>query len=137
MAKTQKALNEELRAKITKVIFDFLQEQGEDVQMTASNKMMFPTIDEEQNDAFAEITVKIPTGSRDGEGYDGYEQAEEYKMKCEEQAKKKAEQDKKKAEKIAKDKAQREAKAKAKAEREAQKLAEAKANTTIKKDEAD
>ena len=56
------------------------------------------------------MTIKVPTGSRDGDAYDGYSMAEDWAIKCknkEETAKKKAEA---KAKKIEKDKKMREKK---------------------------
>jgi hypothetical protein len=52
------------------------------------------------------LTFKVPTGSRDGDAYDGYSMAEDYQMK---QTEKKA-----KAEAKAKETAKNKAKAKAK-----------------------
>ena len=79
-------------------------------------------IDEDGNEEFLVLVFKVPTGSRDGDAYDGYSMAEDYAIKVREKAEKaeKAKADKEK--KIAKDKAMREQKAKAKAEREAAKV---------------
>jgi hypothetical protein len=98
-----------------------LSEQGEEVLRTNSNEIAIPTLDEEGNEEFLVLVFKVPTGSRDGDAYDGYSMAEDYAMKVREKAEK-AEKDKAKKEaKIARDKAMREQKAKAKAEREAAK----------------
>ena len=87
----------------------------EDVMRTNSGEFAFPTVDEEGNDQWVVITVKIPTGSRDGDAYDGYSMAEEYAMKTAEKAEKAKEAAAKKAAKIAKDQKMREQKAAAKA----------------------
>lgn len=119
MAKSEKILNDNLRNGWVERFVAFLKTAGEDVQLTASNTLMFPTLDEDGNDKFVTLTVKVPKGSRDGDAYDGYAEAEDYAKHLKEQAEKKAEAEAKKAAKIARDKAAREAKAKAKAEREA------------------
>lgn len=121
MATSKKALHEKLRARYMDAIKAFLEGQGEEVLLTNSNEFSLPVVDDEGNDEFIVLTVKVPTGSRDGEAYDGYGEAEAYAMKCAEKAEKAKVAAEKKARNIARDKAQREAKAKAKAEHEAQK----------------
>jgi hypothetical protein len=119
MAKTKKQLHEELRNKYLSMIAELLANADETVLSTGSNEIALPTVDSENNDEYVVITVKVPTGSRDGDAYDGYAMAEEYRIKLanakERETKAKAEKEKK----IARDKAMREQKAKAKAEREA------------------
>ena len=114
MAKTVKAMNEEIKANYLGLVGDYLaNENGEEVLRVGSNEIAMPIVDEAGNEKWIVLTFKIPTGSRDsGEPYDGYSMAEDYKMKCEAKvAKAKA-----KAEKAEKDKAKREAKAKEKKE---------------------
>ena len=48
------------------------------------------------------MTIKIPTGSRDGDAYDGYAAAEDYAMKCEAKRAKQAEKERKSAERKSK-----------------------------------
>lgn len=121
MAKTKTQLHEGIRSKYMEAVAKLLSEQGEEVLRTNSNEIAIPTLDEEGNEEFLVLVFKVPTGSRDGEAYDGYSMAEDYAMKVREKAEK-AEKDKAKKEaKIARDKAMREQKAKAKAEREAAK----------------
>lgn len=121
MAKSRKELHEELRAKYTKSVSDFLTKEGEEILVVGSQEIAIPCVDSEGNDEYLVITFKVPTGSRDGEPYDGYAMAEDYEIKT----KRKAEQAEKakadKERKIARDKAMREQKAKARAEREAAK----------------
>lgn len=108
MAKTVKAMNEEIKANYLGLVGDYLaNENGEEVLRVGSNEIAMPIVDEAGNEKWIVLTFKIPTGSRDsGEPYDGYSMAEDYKMKCEAKvAKAKA-----KAEKAEKDKAKREAK---------------------------
>ena len=122
MAKTKKALHEEIRQKFMAMLADYLTEQGEEVLRTKSNEIAIPTLDTEGNDEWCVITFKVPTGSRDdGEAYDGYGMAQQYADHLAEQAEKQAKAKAEKDKKIARDAAQRAAKAKAKAEHEAQK----------------
>ena len=114
MAKlTRKQLDEEIKVRFLEGVVDHLTDVGEEVLRVGSNEIALPVVDNENNERWLVVTFKVPTGSRDGEAYDGYSMAEDYKMKLEE----KAEKEKAKAEKAAKDKAKREAaKAKEKAE---------------------
>ena len=121
MAKTKKQLHEELRADYLAKLTEYLTEKGEEVLQTGSQEVAIPCVDSEGNDEYIVITIKVPTGSRDGDAYDGYAMAEEYRIKL---ANAKEREEKAKAEKerkIARDQAQREARAKAKAEHEAAK----------------
>ena len=119
MGKSKKQLHEALRARYMALVREFLVNQGEEVLQTNSNEFALPVVDEENNDEFIVITFKVPTGSRDGEAYDGYGEAESYAMKVADKTAKAKEKAEAKAKKIERDKAQREAKAKAKAEHEA------------------
>jgi len=104
----QKALNDKLRNKFMDLIKQSFEQLGEEILIVGSNEFAIPTLDEQNNDAFITIKVSVPTGSRDGEAYDGYALAEEYTKKVAEKnalAEKKAEE---KAKKMAKDKANRE-----------------------------
>ena len=112
MAKTTKILNDEIKARFLEGVTEHLTQVGEEVLRTGSNEIALPVLDEDGNEKWLVVTFKVPTGSRDGDAYDGYSMAEDYKMKCEEKVAK-AEAKKAKAEK---DKAKREAKAKEKAE---------------------
>jgi hypothetical protein len=118
---SEKSLREGLRRKYLDLVSKFLADKGEEVLVTGTNEIAIPCTDDEKNDEFIVITFKVPTGSRDGDAYDGYSMAEDFSMKQKEKAEKAAVAAAKKAEKIARDKAFREQKAKAKAEHEKQK----------------
>lgn len=114
MAKlTRKQLDEEIKVRFLEGVADHLTDVGEEVLRVGSNEIALPVVDNENNERWLVVTFKVPTGSRDGEAYDGYSMKEDYEMKLAE----KAEKERAKAEKAAKDKAKREAaKAKEKAE---------------------
>ena len=111
MAKTAKVLNEEIKVRFLEGVAEHLSNVGEEVLRTGSNEIALPVLDEEGNEKWLVLTFKVPTGSRDGDAYDGYSMAEDYAMKQVE----KAEKAKVKAEKAEKDKAKR-AKSKEKVE---------------------
>ena len=120
MAVSKKSLHESLRKSYMDKITAFLADQGEEVLVTGSNEIALPCVDSEGNDEFIVLTFKVPTGSRDGDPYDGYSIAEDFKMKSAEKAEKAKIAAEKKAKKIAQNKKMREEKAKAKAEHSAQ-----------------
>ena len=95
--KSEKQLNEALRQKFLANITKLLTDQEEEVMAVKSNEIALPTLDEEGNEKWIVITVKVPTGSRDdGEPYDGYGMALQYKeaqAEKEEKAKAKAEKE--------------------------------------------
>jgi hypothetical protein len=103
-------LDNELREKVLKTIMEFYAEKGEDVMQTNSNECAFPCVDSDGNDKWIQIVVKVPSGARDEDGYDGYGVAESYKIKVREKEEKKKEAEAKKAKKIEKDKKMREKK---------------------------
>ena len=113
---SKKSLHNALRAKYIERVSKFLVDAGEEVLITGSNEIALPCVDSEGNDEFIVITFKVPTGSRDGDAYDGYSMAKDFEMKTAEKAEKAKISAEKKAKKIAQDKKMREKKAKVKAE---------------------
>ena len=112
MAKTAKVLNDEIKVRFLDGVAEHLTQVGEEVLRVGSNEIAIPVLDSEDNEKWLVLTFKVPTGTRQGETYDGYEMAEDYKIKLENKAIK----EQQRAEKAAKDKAKREAKVKEKAE---------------------
>ena len=100
---TEKTLCENLRAFHLNEIIKIYESRDDEVLRTASNEIAIPVVDSEGNERYIVITVKVPTGSRDGDAYDGYSMAEDYAMKraerkakAEEKARKSAERKSKK-----------------------------------------
>ncbi len=111
MAKlTRKVLDEAIKVRFLEGVSEHLENCGEEVLRVGSNELALPVVDDEGNERWLVLTFKVPTGSRDGDAYDGYSMAEDYQMRLAEKAAKQAEKDAK----AAKDKAKRE---KAKAEK--------------------
>lgn len=99
MAVSRKALREKVKEYYVNKLSDFFK-ADEDVLRVGSNEISFPVVDEQGNEDFIVITVKIPTGANKGtEPYDGYAMAEEYeikqKLKAETAKKKQIEKEKK------------------------------------------
>ena len=113
-----KATNEALRAQYIELITKLLGEGGEEVLRVKSNEIAIPCVDRDGEDNYVVITIKVPTGSRDGDPYDGYGEAESYAIACKQKAEKAASDAEKKAKKVARDEAMRAKKAEQKAKRE-------------------
>ena len=113
-----KATNEALRAQYIDIITKLLTDSGEEVLRVKSNEIAIPCVDRDGEDNYVVITIKVPTGSRDGDPYDGYGEAESYAMACKQKAEKAAADAEKKAKKVARDEAMRAKKAEQKAKRE-------------------
>ena len=113
-----KKTNDALRAQYLDLITALLTGAEEEVLRVKSNEIAIPCVDADGNDAYVVVTVKVPTGSRDGDPYDGYGEAESYAMNVAAKAEKAAADAKKKAAKIARDEAMRAKKAEQKAKRE-------------------
>ena len=107
---SNRILDNELREKVLKTIMDFFTEKNEDVMQTNSNECAFPCVDSDGNDKWIQIVVKVPTGGRDEDGYDGYGVAESYRIKVKEKEEKRKENEEKKQKKIERDKKLREKK---------------------------
>lgn len=113
-----KKTNDALRAQYLDLITALLTGAEEEVLRVKSNEIAIPCVDADGEDNFVVITIKVPTGSRDGDPYDGYGEAESYALKLKQDAEKAEANAKKKAAKIARDEAMRAKKAEQKAKRE-------------------
>ena len=87
-----------------------------EILTTGSQELCLPIVNAEGDEGYLVLTFKIPKGSRDGEPYNGYEVAEDFKRKQEEKAVKAKEKAEAKARKIERDKKMRAKKAQEKAE---------------------
>ena len=113
MATSRKALRKMVKSQYMEMLVKMLVEQ-EDVGITGSNEFNFPVVDSEGNEDFVVVKVTIPTGSRDGEPYDGYGARNDWDIHLKEKAEKEAKSAADKAKKIERD-------SKARAKRQAQK----------------
>ena len=101
MAKTQKSLNDELRAIYLERVHKCLSLEDE-VLVVGANELAVPVVDTEGNEKWIVLTVKVPTGERNGDPYDGYAAAQDYEMRQKAKAEKAAERERKTAERKAK-----------------------------------
>lgn len=108
---------DKVRNEVIEKVSEVLSNEGFEVLETGSQEICLPIVGDEQEEGYLVLTFKVPKGSRDGEAYNGYEMAEEWKRKCEEKAQKVAEALRKKNEKIERDRKAREEKARIKAEK--------------------
>lgn len=116
---TRKVLRENMKKSYLTRISEMLSQNGEEVLIVGSNKIALPVVDEEGNEDFLTVTFSIPTGSRDDNSpYDGYGEAESYRLKCEENQRKAEEKERKKQEKIKRDQEYRKKKAEQKVKAE-------------------
>jgi hypothetical protein len=115
---TVKSAREAVRAKYMALFTELLDDWGEEVLQVASNEVAIPVVRSDGEEDFLVITFKVPTGSRDGDPYDGYACAEEYALKVKAKAEKAKAAAEAKAKKQERDRKMREAKAEAKAKRE-------------------
>ena len=112
---SRKSLTDEIKARYFEAVSAVFASQDLEVLKVGSAEMAIPVLDKNGDEEWLVVTLKVPTGSRDGEAYDGYAMAQDYAMKQAEKAAKAKAAAEAKAKKIAKDKAAREAK---KAQRE-------------------
>ena len=96
MAKTMKTLNDEVRALWVQRVSECLSTEDE-VLVVGANELAIPVVDSEGNEKWVVLTIKVPTGSRDGDAYDGYAMAEDYQLKLANKAAKAAEKERKAA----------------------------------------
>ena len=107
MAKlTRKQLDEEIKVRFLEGVSEHLENVGEEVLRVGSNELALPVVDSNGEERWLVVTFKVPTGSREGDAYDGYSMKEDYEMKLA----KKAARAEANAAKAEKDKAKREAK---------------------------
>ena len=106
-----------LRSKYVAKLMELLDAIDEEALVVGSNEIAIPVVDEEGEEQYIVFTVKVPTGSRDGDAYDGYAMAEDYAMRQRDKAEKAAKAAEAKARKIARDEKMREQKRAAAAQR--------------------
>ena len=102
MASNIKVLRESIKEEWRDFLEEVIQRRGDETLRTASNEIAVPVVDSEGGEHFIVLTIKIPTGSRDGDAYDGYAVAEDYAMRCEAKRAKAQERERKSAERKSK-----------------------------------
>lgn len=93
----------------------FLEEKGEEVLLVKSGTFSIPWAHEE-DEGYINLTFSIPKGARDGEGYSGHDEAQNFELEQKNKLEEKAKREDAKQKKIARDTALREKKKKGKEE---------------------
>lgn len=84
---TEASLKNSLREYyLDKIVKYFQDSTDEEILRTGSGEIALPCVDADGNERYVQIKVVIPNGSRDGDSFDGYALAEEYKLKQESKA---------------------------------------------------
>lgn len=81
MAMSKRELDGAMKVEYLEQVRAMLAAAGEEVLRVGSNEIAFPIVDTAGNEKWMVVTFKIPTGSRDGDEYDGYSMANDYEMK--------------------------------------------------------
>ena len=110
--------NNVIRTETVNKIMAELANANVEALLTASNKIAIPTINSLGTEIYVVLTISIPKGSRDGEAYDGYAEAENYRLETKQKQDEKIAKEAAKQKKIERDKKLREEKAKLKKEKE-------------------
>ena len=77
MAKiTETQLNALLRGEHFTKIVEFLQKEGEDVQIIKASELAYPVVDAKGSEKWIKVAVIVPRGSKEDGAFDGYELAE-------------------------------------------------------------
>ena len=113
MAISQKVVDGNLREEWVKKVSALLEKDGEEVLSVKSNELAVPVLDELGDEKYVVLTIKVPSGTRDGDAYNGHELAQDYAHKLEQKAIKAEKKAVEKAKKIARDKKLREQKVQA------------------------
>ena len=107
-----KVKNSELvKANFMAQIKAFLEEKGEEVLQVKSGTFSIPWAHGE-DEGYLNLTFSIPKGARDGEGYSGHEEAQNFELEQKVKLEEKAKREIAKQKKIARDVAFREKKKK-------------------------
>lgn len=107
MANSRKS-NDVVKLAMLDKIREFLEAEGEDVCRVKAGEIALPFVNGNGEEGWLKITFVVPSGSRDGEPYDGYGEAESYKLLIKTKAENAAKAKAAKAKKIEKDKKYRE-----------------------------
>ena len=107
---SEKVLNDGLRKQFTTELMELLRQSGYDVMQVGTNELCIPCVDAERNDKYVTFTIKVPTGERGGDPYDGYSMAEDFALKCKAKEEKAREKEIAKQKKIERDAKKRNAK---------------------------
>lgn len=92
MAKLTKGqITDRAREKYISMISDFLSDNGEVILRVGKNAISFPIVLGDGEERFIKLVVSVPRGSRlEGDEYNAFSEAEDYKLHCKENEEKRA-----------------------------------------------
>lgn len=83
--KTVSQMRTEARDNFMKELMELIQKyKGDDTLIYKGNAFCVPGVLENGDEIYRQVTVSIPTGTRDGKQFDGYEEHENYMLEQEE-----------------------------------------------------
>ena len=106
-----------IRNQILSDVFDFLSEKYGDTVIVGTNALATAVVGDDGEEGWVKGVFSIPTGTRDGEEFDGYAEADNFALEQKAKKEKAEEAQKKKEAKVKKDAEKRAAREKAKAEK--------------------
>lgn len=118
--KTISQLRTEARNRELMRLMEFVRNDGEDASQYDGNAFSYPIVYEDGTESWVQVKISIPTGTRDGKQFDGYEEHENFVMEQEEKRIAAEERAAEKAKQTAEKKAKQEA---ARKKREAEETA--------------
>ena len=121
--KTVSQLRTEARNRELMRLMEFVRNDGEDASQYDGNAFSYPIVYEDGTESWVQVKISIPTGTRDGKQFDGYEEHENFVMEQEEKRIAAEERATEKAKQTAEKKAKQEAARKKREAEEAQKKA--------------
>lgn len=101
----QKKVGEDSRNEVVALIIEALKSADYEVLQVASASYAVPIVEDGEEGALR-IKIEIPKGARDGEGYDPFEVAQDYKFHQDEKRIKEQKRAEEKARKLAKKKSE-------------------------------
>lgn len=107
-----------IRNEILADVFNYLSEKYGDTVIVGTNALALAVVGDDGEEGWVKGVFSIPTGTRDGEEYDGYAEADNFELEQRTKREKKEEAQRKKEAKMQKDAEKRAAREKAKEEKE-------------------
>ena len=114
---TKTNANDKVKVKFMEMVKAMLIEKGEEVLQVKTGTYSIPWV-KDDDEGYINITFSIPKGERGGDGYDGYEEAQNFELEQKAKLEKKKEIEARKKAKAEKDRVERENKAKIREKKE-------------------
>lgn len=93
---TSTAANNAVRSEMLAALMECRAAKGDEVLVTGSGSFVVPMVNALGDEIFVKVSVSVPKGTKDGDAYDGYTDAQMYAEKVQAAADKKAAKEKEK-----------------------------------------